>query len=322
MPTIAVFGATGAQGGSVVRQLLKNPNWKVRGITRNVNSASARKLAQQGVEVVSADANDPPSVTAAITGATAVFGITFFWDVAAAFGYERAASVEMQQLKNMAIALDDSPTLEHFIVSALPSPSRSSGGKHHAPHFDVKQDGVDWIRDNLPGLWAKTTEFWGGFYASNMVGLEALRFHEVPASKTRVLIAPSKPEGQLAFAADIHTNAGIVVEGILKAGRKAFGRIAVCVTDYRSWREVAEVYERVTGRPTVYLGVDDETYTKLYGDFGTEFRLQLRWSEEYPSWHEAAGREKIISLEELGVAGKLVGYDEAMEAMFKSGQFA
>jgi uncharacterized protein YbjT (DUF2867 family) len=47
MPTIAVFGATGAQGGSVVRQLLKNPEWKVRGITRNVNSPGAKKLAEQ-----------------------------------------------------------------------------------------------------------------------------------------------------------------------------------------------------------------------------------------------------------------------------------
>ena len=47
MPTIAVFGATGAQGGSVVRQLLKNPEWKVRGITRNVHSPAAKKLAEQ-----------------------------------------------------------------------------------------------------------------------------------------------------------------------------------------------------------------------------------------------------------------------------------
>ena len=47
MPTIAVFGATGAQGGPVIRQLLKNPEWKIRAITRNVNSASAKKLAAQ-----------------------------------------------------------------------------------------------------------------------------------------------------------------------------------------------------------------------------------------------------------------------------------
>ncbi|KAK4447121.1 hypothetical protein QBC34DRAFT_330547 [Podospora aff. communis PSN243] len=321
MPTIAVFGATGAQGGSVVRQLLKNPEWKVRGITRNVNSPAAKKLAEQGVELVSANANDLPSVTAAITGAHAVFGITFFWDVAAAVGYDRAAEVEMQQLRNMALALDASPTLQHFIISALPSPAKTSGGKYHAPHFDCKQFALDWVRENTPELWKKTTQFWGGYYAANMVDIEALRFHRLPGSEARFLMAPSRPEGKLAFAADIQTNAGVVVEGVLKMGSKAFGRTAVCVTDYVSWREVVEVYERVTGRKAAYVPADDETYGKLYGEFGIEFALQLRWSEEYPSWHEAAGEENIISLEELGVEGRLVGFEDAMRRLYEEGKF-
>lgn len=47
MSLITVFGATGAQGGSVVRQLLKDPKWKVRGITRDVNSEKSKQLASQ-----------------------------------------------------------------------------------------------------------------------------------------------------------------------------------------------------------------------------------------------------------------------------------
>ena len=53
---ITVFGSTGNQGGSVVKTFLSDlklkDTWAVRGVTRNVNSESAKKLANQGVEMV------------------------------------------------------------------------------------------------------------------------------------------------------------------------------------------------------------------------------------------------------------------------------
>jgi uncharacterized protein YbjT (DUF2867 family) len=62
---IAVTGATGVQGGSVAREFLKNPEWKVRAITRNPNSDAAKAFAAQGAEIVQADYNDEDSVVAA-----------------------------------------------------------------------------------------------------------------------------------------------------------------------------------------------------------------------------------------------------------------
>lgn len=57
---ITVFGATGNQGGSVVNIFLNDPklknDWAVRGITRDVNKESSKKLASQGVDVVSVSA--------------------------------------------------------------------------------------------------------------------------------------------------------------------------------------------------------------------------------------------------------------------------
>lgn len=44
MPTIAVIGGTGAQGGSVVNQLLKAGTWKIRALTRNANNDTAKAL--------------------------------------------------------------------------------------------------------------------------------------------------------------------------------------------------------------------------------------------------------------------------------------
>ena len=62
---IVVMGATGVQGGSVVSALLKNPAYKIRAVTRNALGDSAKKLAAEGVEVVSADSGDVESLKVA-----------------------------------------------------------------------------------------------------------------------------------------------------------------------------------------------------------------------------------------------------------------
>ena len=47
--TIAVLGATGVQGGSVVQALLKDKSWKIRGITRDTSKDAAEALEKQGI---------------------------------------------------------------------------------------------------------------------------------------------------------------------------------------------------------------------------------------------------------------------------------
>lgn len=53
---LTVFGATGSQGGSVVRTFLEDPKlnseWTIRAVTRDLSSNKAKVLASQGVEVV------------------------------------------------------------------------------------------------------------------------------------------------------------------------------------------------------------------------------------------------------------------------------
>lgn len=62
---IAVTGATGSQGGGVVNIMKKVPGWKVRAITRNVESDAAKKLAADGIEVVQASFDDESSLVKA-----------------------------------------------------------------------------------------------------------------------------------------------------------------------------------------------------------------------------------------------------------------
>src|ERR1700712_4786488 len=87
-PLVAVVGATGQQGGSVVRHLLTSRLYRVRAITRNPSSPAALALAQQGVDVVRANLDVTAELTAAFTGAHAVFALTNHWD--ANMGADRA----------------------------------------------------------------------------------------------------------------------------------------------------------------------------------------------------------------------------------------
>jgi len=68
---IAVVGATGAQGGGLVRAILEDPagGFAVRAITRKPESDKARALAALGAEVVAADLDDAASIERAFAGA-------------------------------------------------------------------------------------------------------------------------------------------------------------------------------------------------------------------------------------------------------------
>ncbi|CAJ0966171.1 unnamed protein product [Ranitomeya imitator] len=73
-----VFGATGAQGGSVAAALLDDGTFEVRAVTRDTSKPAAVKLKEAGAEVVSADLDDEKSLEAALSGAYGAFLVTNF----------------------------------------------------------------------------------------------------------------------------------------------------------------------------------------------------------------------------------------------------
>lgn len=207
---IVVVGATGNQGGSVVNTFLQEPDWRIRGITRNPASASASSLASRGVEVVQADLDEPGSLTAAFQDAHAIFAITDFWAIyrnpdAAKDEFKPkpgqqlndwAKGRETSQLKNIIDAAAKVPSLERFVVSSMPNVTRLSGGKYtHVCHFDSKADAVDYEKETYPDLWAKTSEYKPGFFLSNFVGDPAGRPIKVSSLLTEhsmlLLLTPS-----------------------------------------------------------------------------------------------------------------------------------
>src|SRR5665213_2741899 len=110
---ISVFGSTGAQGGGLVRAILRDPQsgFTARAITRDVDSDKAKELARMGAEVVAADVDDPASIEKAFKGAYGAYCVTFFW---AHFSPEK----EMAEAHAMAAAAKKA-NLKHVIWSTL-----------------------------------------------------------------------------------------------------------------------------------------------------------------------------------------------------------
>jgi uncharacterized protein YbjT (DUF2867 family) len=93
--TVLVTGATGRQGGAVIRHMLPK-GWKLRALTRNPSSHASHELARQGVEVLQGDLEDPPSLERASRGVYGIYSVQDFWAV--------GARREVLQGKNLADA--------------------------------------------------------------------------------------------------------------------------------------------------------------------------------------------------------------------------
>ncbi len=120
---IAVIGATGQQGGGVLRALKARGQFKVRALSRNPDKH--RDLAE---EVVKADLNRPETLQAAFEGAYGVFLVTNNWE---------EGTDELKQA-TAAVRAARNTGVKHLIWSTLPDVEAISGGKFNVPHFTGK----------------------------------------------------------------------------------------------------------------------------------------------------------------------------------------
>src|SRR5258706_11549313 len=123
---IAVVGATGHQGGAVVRALQSGGQFKVRALTRNPD-----KHCDLADEVVEADLNRPETLKAAFEGAHGVFLVTNFAE---------AGTDEFKQATTAVRAAKDAG-VKHFVWSTLPNVEGISGGRVDGLPFTGKGKG-------------------------------------------------------------------------------------------------------------------------------------------------------------------------------------
>ena len=110
---IAVVGATGQQGGAVVRALQVSGQFRVRALTRN--PAQHPKLAD---DVVLADFNRPQTLQAAFTGVHGAFLVTNSWEAGADESRQASAAIEAAKAAGV----------QHLVWSTLPNVEAISAG--------------------------------------------------------------------------------------------------------------------------------------------------------------------------------------------------
>ncbi|MEP7000200.1 MAG: NmrA/HSCARG family protein [bacterium] len=252
---IAVVGATGAQGGGLVRSILDDPNgdFAVRAITRDASSDKAKALAVAGAEVVEANVDDIDSLTKAFQGAYGAYCVTFFWD-------HYSPEKENAEASNMAQAAK-AAGLQHVIWSTLEDVRTyvpldddrmpTLQGKYKVPHFDGKGGADHFFTDlNVP-----TTFLYASFYWDNMI-----YFGSGPKPGPDGQLALTFPIGDAKMAGVGGEDIGKVAYGIFKKGASLVGQKIGVAGEHLTGAEMAAAVSKAIGKPVRFNSVTPEVY--------------------------------------------------------------
>ena len=275
---LAVTGATGAQGGGLVRAIVADGEFAARAVTRNVNGDKARELAKLGAEVVAANLDDEASLRKAFEGAYGAFCLTNFWEH---FSPEK----ELVQAGNLAKAAK-AAGVRHAIWSTLEDTRRwvpvadprmpTLQGKYKVPHFDAKGEANKLFGEaGVP-----TTLLHTSFYWDNLIHFG---------------MGPKKgPDGKLAFtlpmadkklpgiaAADI----GGCALGIFKRGQEYVGKTLGVAGEHLTGAQMAAELGKALGREVVYNAVTPAVY-RSFGfpgadDLGNMFQFKVEFERDF-----------------------------------------
>jgi len=276
---ITVFGATGAQGGGLVRSILNDPNseFSVRAVSRDPDSDKAKELRQLGAEVEAGDVDDKDSVTKALEGAYGAYFVTFFWahfspekeygeaktfaEAAKATGIQHAVWSTLEDVRQFVPLNDDRiPTLR---------------GKYKVPHFDAKGEADQLFKD----LGVPTTFFRASFYWDNFIYFGSGR-EKGPDGKY-YLTFPLGNKKMAGIAAD---DIGKCAYGIFKRGHELIGETVGVAGEHLTGQEMADALSKALNKEIIYNNVTPETY-RSFGfpgadDLGNMFQFYRDFEEE------------------------------------------
>src|SRR5438270_9618981 len=287
---IAVVGATGAQGGGVVRAIAAHPDggFSARAITRDPSSDAAKALAAlPNVEVVQADADDEASLERAFAGCHGAFCVTFFW-------VDYSPEHEMAQARNMAAAAK-AAGVRHVVWSTLEDTRRfvtddrmpTLQGKYKVPHFDGKEDADAAFREaGVPTTFLRTAFYW-----ENLIyfGLGPKRGEDGALSFTY-------PMGDKRLPAIAASDIGKIAFGIFKRP-ELIGETVSVAGEHLTGAQMAEKLGKALGEPVTYNDVDPDVF-RSFGfpgadEIGNMFQFKRDFEAEY------------VGARDLGVARSL-----------------
>jgi len=292
---LVIFGATGQQGGSVVNFVLNDPElsqkYKIRAITRDVNSDKAKQLKEKlEVELVQADILNRATLESALTGAHTIFAMT-----TPSYGPDRL-EIEYDCGKTIAdVAVEKG--VEYIIFSTLPSVRAISGEKYtKVTPFDAKAKIEQYLRGLHPHI--KSAFYSPGFFMENFQSQPFLAPQQAPDG-TWVLARHTSPETQLPYI-DAVGDTGKFVGTILAEPDKYQGKTFCAAQALYSWEEIAAIISKATGKTIVYKQISLEEFRQSlpfesdisdifvegfscqeqFGYFGPDSKKLVTWAAE------------------------------------------
>jgi uncharacterized protein YbjT (DUF2867 family) len=290
--TIAVVGATGAQGGGLVRAILSDPDggFAVRALTRDAGSPAARALQALGAEVVAADVDDEASLGRAFTGAHGAFCVTFFW---AHFSPEK----ELAQAQAMARAAR-AAGVRHAVWSTLEDTRRfvpltddrmpTLMGKYKVPHFDAKGEADRFFTEaGVPTTFLLTSFYWDNF----------ISFGAGPKPGEDGVLALTLPMGDRPLPGIAAEDIGGCAYGIFKAEGDHVGRTVGIAGEHLSGAQMAAAMTKALGRTVVYNDVPPEVY-RSFGfpgadDLGNMFQFKRDFNAAFCAARDVAASRRL-----------------------------
>jgi uncharacterized protein YbjT (DUF2867 family) len=276
---IAVVGATGAQGGGLVRAILadKSGGFAARVITRKPDSEKAQALRNSGAEVVKGDTDDQASIERAFKGAYGIFALTNFWEH---FSPER----ELTQARNMAQAAK-AAGVQHVIWSTLEDTRKwvplesdqmpTLHGKYKVPHFDAKGEADQFFRDLVP-----TTCLLTAFYWENLIF-----FGAGPQRGANGVLAISYPMDNKKLPGIAVEDIGKCAYAIFKRGKEFIGKTVGIAGEHLTGQQMARALTQALGQEVRYNNVPPEVY-RSFGfpgadDLGNMFQFKRDFNEYF-----------------------------------------
>jgi uncharacterized protein YbjT (DUF2867 family) len=289
---IAVVGATGQQGGAVVRALQASGQFNVRALTRD--PAAHQKLAD---EVVAADLNRPETLKAAFAGAHGVFLVTNAW--------EAGANESKQALAAVGAAKDAG--VQHFIWSTLPNVETISGGTIDVPHFTDKANVERIVRE---AGFAYHTFVIAPFYYQNLLGVMA---PQKQADGSLGWALPIDPEQRVIHMGDITELGRIVVGAFAQPELAGHGEHLPLVGDFLSFNEILATLNR-QGYKVSFKQVPREVFASWFPGAG-DVAAMLAYFEA----HTYLGSD---SRDAIALANKVAGQKPTNFAAWAKANFA
>jgi uncharacterized protein YbjT (DUF2867 family) len=277
---IAVVGATGAQGGGLVRAILADPDggFAARAITRDPSSERAQALAALGAEVVAGDVDDEESLVRAFTGAHGAFCVTFFW---AHF----SPALELEQAGRMARAAK-AAGVRHAIWSTLEDTREfvpldddrmpTLGGSYKVPHYDAKGEANQLFTDaGVPTTFMQTSFYWDNFIS---LGMGPQRGEDGALTLTF-------PIGSGRIAGIAAEDIGASAYGIFKGGTAFTGKTVSIAGEHLTGEQMASAFSDALGEPVTFNAISPDAYRGLgfpgADDLGNMFQFTTEFELQY-----------------------------------------